>query len=165
MKKILIISIGIIILIIIITIISPGPEFISFDDVPELSIASEIDYMGRVVYQVEEARFITQISEINNNKSYFNGQLVRIEGFVHQFEDLEGNIRTSVSRNVPACCTEGETRGFILNYNGKLPDVNEWVEVMGILILETINYNMEVLVIDVERVILKEVRGLEFVDR
>lgn len=87
---------------------------------------------------VAETGFVTSINEIYNNTASYKGQNIQIEGmFKSETYSYNGEKLTAhyVYRTGPGCCaSDGATCGFEFeSVNGKYPDTNDWIRVVGSL--------------------------------
>ncbi|HPF53403.1 MAG TPA: hypothetical protein P5116_02330 [Eubacteriales bacterium] len=119
---------------------------------------------GQVELDVTEDLYVTTVNAVYNDYQTYVGERVRIEG-VYGVVDTGSAQYHWVYRQGPGCCgTDGAMCGFEFTYNGETPEINDWIQVIGIL--ESYKEDGSVyLSIKAESVTVMDVRGLEIVSR
>ena len=77
-------------------------------------------------------RYLTQIHDIFLNFSDYENKTIVVEGMYGLLFNPEGiqNV-PAVYRRGPGCCGNDGWGGFLLHYDGTLPDENAWIRVTG----------------------------------
>ncbi|MEA5084495.1 MAG: DUF1980 domain-containing protein [Lachnospiraceae bacterium] len=98
------------------------------------SAAVEISANQDGVLEIEEDKFVSQVSEIYNYSDKYLGKTVKYQGYIF-LEKYEGKDYFYVVRNTYACeCGEEESVvGFEIAWEGDIPEEGTWVEVTGVL--------------------------------
>lgn len=125
------------------------------------SIPSEVKAQDETPIEITEKMFLTQINDVFYNFEDYEGQLLRVEG-MYESDVIEGKEYHVVYRLGPGCCGNDGWGGFLLNYEGEWPDINNWIEVEGtprIVKEESLKW----LYLDVTSLKVKEERGAETV--
>ena len=87
------------------------------------------------VFTVRENTFVASVDNMYRETDYYIGEYnyVKYVGFVlHQEDPSDKSISYPwVCRYGPGCCGSGTTPGFVVVYDGDLPEDKTWVEVTG----------------------------------
>ncbi|MDR1028312.1 MAG: hypothetical protein LBL63_02710, partial [Clostridiales Family XIII bacterium] len=90
------------------------------------------------VFEIGEKFFIQQCNDIYYNPQSYEGDVVRLEGIYDEyFDEYKGETSHAVYRNGPGCCGNDGVAGFVFKYDGSFPVQDEWIEVTGVVELET----------------------------
>ncbi|MDR1101722.1 MAG: hypothetical protein LBL34_05155 [Clostridiales bacterium] len=113
------------------------------------------------VFEVREKMFATQMTEIVINKENYIGKTLKFEGM---YDEIEGELATYklVYRQTNGCCGTDGVAGLEVAWNGVTPELNDWVEVVGVL-EEYDEAGSKYLQIRAEQLNILPERGLEFV--
>lgn len=122
---------------------------------------SNID-MNNII-EIRERMFINQCNDIYLNPDDYRGKVIKLEGIYDGFVDKEtGEKLNFVFRYGPGCCGYDGVAGFEFNYNGTIPNPQDWIEVVGVVeILEIDNY--ETVRLNAISLNVLDKRGKEFV--
>lgn len=122
---------------------------------------SSID-MNNII-EIRERMFINQCNDIYLNPDDYRGKVIKLEGIYDGFVDKEtGEKLNFVFRYGPGCCGYDGVAGFEFNYNGTIPNPQDWIEVVGVVeILEIDNY--ETVRLNAISLNVLDKRGKEFV--
>lgn len=122
---------------------------------------SNID-MNNII-EIRERMFINQCNDIYLNPDDYRGKVIKLEGIYDGFVDKEtGEKLNFVFRYGPGCCGYDGVAGFEFNYNGNIPNPQDWIEVVGVAeILEIDNY--ETVRLNAISLNVLDKRGKEFV--
>ena len=122
---------------------------------------SKVD-MNNVI-EIKERMFINQCNDVYLNPDDYRGKLIKLEGIYDGFTDEEtGEKLNFVFRYGPGCCGYDGVTGFEFNYNGNIPNPQDWIEVVGVVeILEIDNY--ETIRLNAISLNVLDKRGKEFV--
>ncbi len=83
------------------------------------------------VFEIKEKMFIAQCNDIYLNPSDYETNTIKIEGAYNMYTDEEtGKTYYSVTRKGPGCCGNDGIAGFEFYYDGDMPKINDWIEVM-----------------------------------
>ncbi|MEI0602800.1 hypothetical protein R4K55_01145 [Brachyspira alvinipulli] len=123
--------------------------------------SSSID-MNNVI-EIKERMFINQCNDVYLNPDDYKGKIIKLEGIYDGFTDKEtGEKLNFVFRYGPGCCGYDGVAGFEFNYNGKIPNPQDWIEVVGVVeILDIDNY--ETIRLNAISLNVLDKRGKEFV--
>lgn len=116
--------------------------------------------------EIKERLFIAQTNDIYlNPESYFE-KTIRYEGMIKaaDWSNDKGvnDMHYFVLRYGPGCCGYDGEAGFEIDWEGDMPEVDEWVEVTGYV--EFYLYNdFNYLRFHVTEMTVKEERGAEYV--
>lgn len=115
------------------------------------------------VLVIGERMFAACCEDICLNAKKYEGRRVRLEGICMTAEDPETEgIIYGVFRYSPGCCGDDGLSGFEFRYSGKMPNEDDWIEVEGKF--KTVTFaSVSFVVIEADRVTVKEERGAEFV--
>ena len=87
------------------------------------------------VFTVRENTFVASVDNMYRETEYYINEYsyVKYVGFVlNQKDPTDESVSYPwVCRYGPGCCGSGTTPGFVVVYDGKLPDEKTWVEVTG----------------------------------
>ncbi|MCL2355106.1 MAG: hypothetical protein FWC68_04475 [Oscillospiraceae bacterium] len=114
--------------------------------------------------RIRENMFKTQVNDVHMNISRYQGRGITLEGFLAKDTQGDENLY-AIARGAPDCCGVDGLVGFLIEYEGEMPNEDEWIEVVGVLEARTTNQRQMYTVIRVEEITVKDVRGLEFVER
>jgi uncharacterized membrane protein YcgQ (UPF0703/DUF1980 family) len=116
------------------------------------------------VLEIGEKFFIQQCNDIYYNPESYEGTVVKLEGIYDEyFDEYRGETSHAVYRNGPGCCGNDGVAGFVFQYDGAFPTQNDWVEVTGIVELETYDDGFVNVILKATDVDVKAERGAEFV--
>ena len=130
--------------------------------VPERPVATS-NLENEDVLEISEKMYLTQIHDIFLNFSDYENKTIVVEGMYGLLFNPEGiqNV-PAVYRRGPGCCGNDGWGGFLLCYDGTLPDENAWIRVTGTPeIVE--NGSFQDLYLNVSELQVLETRGEEFV--
>lgn len=154
-KRILIFMLLSTTLLLLITGCGKSPSYTS-EAIPDSMNEEEIDV------DITEKMYVTYINEIYLNAEDYIGQNIRIQGMFQSYTD-ESTDSTYyfVYRIGPGCCgNDGDMCGFEFTWDGKIPEENDWIEVIGTL--RSYEYDgWPVLVLDASSVTVQKERGEE----
>jgi len=144
---------------------SEGTDTEESDSIVENADSEESDTIvekpnsGDVV-TINEKMFLTHVTDIYVNAEEYIGKTIQCEGMLLMHDsELLIHPKYFVVRNGPGCCGDDGYVGFEIIWEGEYPEVNEWIEVKGVL--ESDEFNMIRLTLDSLEVL--EVRGEETV--
>ncbi|WP_028329478.1 hypothetical protein [Brachyspira alvinipulli] len=125
------------------------------------SSSSSID-MNNVI-EIKERMFINQCNDVYLNPDDYRGKIIKLQGIYDGFTDEEtGEKLNFVFRYGPGCCGYDGVAGFEFNYNGEIPNPQDWIEVVGVVeILDIDNY--ETVRLNAISLNVLDKRGKEFV--
>ena len=133
-------------------VVAPAPTEPARTAAPELPVV-----------EITEKMFIAQCNDVYLNPDDYQGKAIRLEGLYSSQVDLEGNKAYHyVMRYGPGCCGYDGSAGFEFLYDGEMPQLNDWIEVVGTVEKMTEN-DMEYIVLRASKVTVLDVRGAEFV--
>lgn len=113
---------------------------------------------------INEKVFITQINDIFYNFEDYEDKIIVVEGMYSVFESSISDATSPVVyRNGPGCCNNDGWAGFLLKYDGELPEENEWIRVTGTPLLENTEEGYSNLYLNVEKLEILNTRGVELV--
>lgn len=82
--------------------------------------------------EISERLFIAQSNDIYINTPDYMGKTIKYEGlFKTEYWEEEDTTYAYVIRYGPGCCGYDGEAGFELEWDGPLPEEDEWCEVMG----------------------------------
>ena len=113
------------------------------------------------ILEIKDNFFIQQTNDMYYNLNDYLGKTIKIEGFVTNYKDNNGDICYGVVRNTPGCCGADGLAGLDIWYDGEYPEIDTWVEVIGVL-GKDISYDAEIPAIQVTSIRAKE-EGTTFV--
>ena len=117
------------------------------------------------ILEIREKMFLTQIEDIFYNFDMYKDKTIMVEGMFTLFYDATGTQSIpGVYRLGPGCCGNDGWGGFLLNYEGELPEDDDWVKVTGTpeLVIDGFYQDLYLNVISIE--VLDE-RGAEYVSQ
>lgn len=115
------------------------------------------------VVEITEKMFIAQCNDVYLNPDDYQGKAIRLEGLYTIYaDDQSGKTYHYVMRYGPGCCGYDGSAGFEFLYDGELPKLDDWIELVGTVEKVTEN-DMEYIVLRASKVTVMEVRGAEFV--
>lgn len=113
---------------------------------------------------ITEKFFITQINDIFYNIDDYKGKTIVVEGMFSMFPNSNGElVIPTVYRLGPGCCGNDGWGGFMLHYDGELPEAGEWIEVKGTPSIQEEDLFIN-LYLDVTSFKIKKERGSEYVE-
>lgn len=121
---------------------------------------------AKEVVEIPEKMFVTQINEIYLNRDEYLGKTIRYEGLYKNnlAEKAEDEREVHyVIRYSPGCCGYDGEAGFEVRWNGEWPQIDDWVEVVGVLKEKKNSGGIKVLYLELSTLTVKEERGAEFV--
>ncbi|MCL2382674.1 MAG: hypothetical protein FWC79_00420 [Oscillospiraceae bacterium] len=83
------------------------------------------------IMDIRERTFNRQISDIRLNPGTYIGETIRMEGLIFDFGFAGLGEIYGVGRNGPMCCGKDGFIGLFVEYDGRMPDEDEWVSVVG----------------------------------
>ena len=113
------------------------------------------------ILEIKDNFFIQQTNDMYYNLNDYLGKTIKIEGFVTNYKDNNGDICYGVVRNTPGCCGADGLAGLDIRYDGEYPEIDTWVEVIGVL-GKDISYDADIPAIQVTSTRAKE-EGTTFV--
>lgn len=118
-----------------------NPRDKSSEKVNNTSASSSSIDMNNII-EIKERMFINQCNDVYLNPDDYRGKVIKLEGIYDGFTDEEtGEKLNFVFRYGPGCCGYDGVAGFEFNYNGNIPNPQDWIEVVGVVeILEIDNY-------------------------
>lgn len=117
------------------------------------------------VLDISENMFLTQINDIYLNIEQYEDTTIKVEGMYGVLVSNETSEEFGVVyRNGPGCCGNDGWGGFFLNYDGELPQEDEWIEVIGTPELVHNGVYAD-LYLNVTSLQVKQERGAEFVEK
>lgn len=114
---------------------TPDTEQTNEEDVLVLEPLEPIEILptGDVI-EIKEKLFIAQTNDVYFNTEDYLGKTFIYEGIFSAYEDpATGNTYYSVIRYGPGCCGIDANAGFEVVWDKEYPEVDEWVEVVGVL--------------------------------
>ena len=86
------------------------------------------------IIEIKEKMFIAQTNDIYYNAEDYLGKTIKYEGIYNAYYwDDEDSTFYSVIRYGPGCCGDDGEAGFEVVWDGEHPEVNDWVEAVGVL--------------------------------
>ena len=115
------------------------------------------------IIEIKERMFINQCNDIYLNPNDYRGKLIKLEGIYDGFIDDEtGEKLNFVFRYGPGCCGYDGVAGFEFNYNGNIPNPQDWIEIVGVV--EILDFNKyETIRLNAISLNVLNKRGKEFV--
>ena len=83
------------------------------------------------ILEITDNYFIEQTNDVYLNLKDYIGKTIKMQGLVYTYDDGNGNNYYAVVRNTPGCCGNDGLAGIDVKYDGKLPAIDTWVEVVG----------------------------------
>lgn len=118
------------------------------------------------ILKIEERFFITQINDIYTNFEDFKNRTILVEGLFGKLPTYDNSKKVPVVyRYGPGCCTNDAWGGFMLDYKGKFPPQEEWIEVKGKPYMEITDDGYKNLYLKVKSLKIKRPRGADTVKR
>lgn len=120
---------------------------------------------GSEIIRIGESMFLTQINDMYFNFDNYKDKTVIVEGMFTVFKDqVDGRSKPIVYRYAPGCCGNDGWGGFLLEYDGDIPEDNAWIKVTGKpgLIEDGFFQSLYLEVTDLE---VMEERGAEYVEQ
>lgn len=134
----------------------------------EVASTSQAESTGTAdgeIFEIREKMFITQINDIYLNIDDYKDKTIKVEGMYGVLVSYDSDDEYGVVyRNGPGCCGNDGWGGFFLNYDGELPEENDWIEVIGTPELVQDGAYTD-LYLNVTSLQIKEERGAEFVEQ
>lgn len=116
------------------------------------------------ILEISEKVFITQINDIYYNFSDYKNRTIAVEGMYAIFWEWDEELRSpAVFRYGPGCCENDGWGGFLLNYDGEFPEVNDWIRVVGTPEIVTASDGYKDLYLNVISLEVMDERGEEMV--
>ncbi len=141
--------------------------------VPEIQVEEEPDSVvslpdlgsgeDSTVLEIGEKLFITQINDMYYNFQDYEDKTIIVEGMYALFVNGEGGSYPGVYRLGPGCCGNDGWGGFMLYYDGELPQENDWIRVTGTPELVKDEKGYSSLFLHVSSLVIMDERGAEFV--
>lgn len=115
------------------------------------------------IIEIKERMFVQQCNDIYLNPDEYKDKIIKIEGMYDEYDSFTGDEKYSyVVRYGPGCCGDDGLVGFEFIYDGDIPKVNDWIQVLGTL--DTVDEgDYEYIVLKALEVNVLDVRGEEFV--
>ncbi len=85
------------------------------------------------ILEIKDNFFIQQTNDMYYNLKDYLGKTIKIEGFVTNYKDNNGDICYGVVRNTPGCCGADGLAGVDIRCDGEYPPIDTWVEVIGVM--------------------------------
>ena len=85
------------------------------------------------ILEITDNYFIEQTNDVYYNLDDYMGKTIKIEGLIYTYNDHNKDICYAVVRNTPGCCGNDGLAGLDIRYNGEYPEVNTWVEIIGVI--------------------------------
>ncbi len=115
------------------------------------------------VVEITEKMFIAQCNDVYFNPDDYQGKAIKLEGIYSNYKDEQsGKTYHYVMRYGPGCCGSDGSAGFEFMYDGDIPKLNDWIEVIG-TVEKMMEDGVEYIVLRASKVTVLDVRGQEFV--
>lgn len=101
--------------------------------ITDTSTNSAIDSVDNDMVEIKEKLFVTQTLDIYTNTEDYLGKTIKYEGIFDFYTTEDGRTYYYVIRYGPGCCGNDSTAGFEVVWDNDYPELNDWVEVIGIL--------------------------------
>lgn len=126
--------------------------------------AAEIAILdGADVLEIGETMFLSQINDLYFNLEDYEDKTVVVEGmYGTSIGTFDGISTPIVYRFGPGCCGDDGQAGFILHYDGELPEKDDWIRVIGTPELGMLDQRVA-LFLNVLSLEVKKERGIETV--
>lgn len=85
------------------------------------------------ILEITDNFFIEQTNDIYYNLNDYLGKTIKIEGFITNYKDSNGDICYAVTRNTPGCCGNDGVAGLDIRCEEEYPELKTWVEVIGVI--------------------------------
>lgn len=85
------------------------------------------------ILEIKDIFFIEQTNDVYYNMNDYIGKTIKIEGFIYNYKDSNGDTCYCVVRNTPGCCGNDGLAGLDIRYYDEYPEVNTWVEIIGVI--------------------------------
>lgn len=148
------------------SLIYPAPA--STAPVPHESAVPPADD-GEII-EITEKLFIAQTNDIYINGEDYIGRTIRYQGIYMDTSDWDDGLDAVVHyviRYGPGCCGYDGEAGFEVRWGEGVaeewPELNDWVEVVGVLREEVYDSGMKVLYVELASLTALEERGAEYV--
>lgn len=116
------------------------------------------------ILEISEKMFLTQLNDIYYNFDEYKNKTIIIEGMYASFTTRDGTSKVPVVyRYGPGCCDNDGWGGFLLKYEGQLPQEKDWIRVTGTPELVKTPDGYTNLVLNVISIEIKTHRGKELV--
>jgi len=122
---------------------------------------------NKYIIEIKEKMFIQQCIDIYNNPDDYKNKIVKLEGISDIWQD-KNSLETCyfVYRKTPGCCgNDYGMMGFLFEYDGKKPKLNDWIAVEGTIKVTNDgngNENGKVVLV-LSKLEIKDKRGNDFV--
>lgn len=117
------------------------------------------------IIRIGESMFLTQINDMYFNFDNYKNKTVIVEGMFTVFKDQAGGSdKFMVYRYAPGCCGNDGWGGFLLEYDGNVPEDNAWIKVTGKPGLVEDGF-FRSLYLEVTDIKVMEERGAEYVEQ
>lgn len=83
------------------------------------------------IIEIKDNYFIEATNDVYLNLDDYIGKTIKMQGLIYSYQDDNGDICYAVVRNTPGCCGSDGLAGLDIRYDGKYPEEETWVEVMG----------------------------------
>lgn len=94
------------------------------------------------IIEITDNYFIEQTNDVYLNLNDYIGKTIKMEGLIYSYQDDNGDICYAVVRNTPGCCGSDGLAGLDIRYDGKYPEEDSWVEVVGVMGKDTVYGNV-----------------------
>ncbi|MCL1975124.1 MAG: hypothetical protein FWG61_03040 [Firmicutes bacterium] len=123
-----------------------------------LAIANAAD-----IIVIKEKMFIAQTNDITLNARSYEGKTIEVEGmYFGYFDPYSEREYNYVQRRSPGCCGNDGMVGYEILYDGEMPEINDWIEVIGQIEVVQVE-NKDAVRVRVSQLTVKDERGAEFV--
>lgn len=117
------------------------------------------------ILEIKEKMFLTQINDIYFNFDSYKEKTIIAEGIYTELVSyIDNSTIPALYRRGPGCCGNDGWGGFMLDWNGKIPNENDWIRVSGKPYIKEYK-GYEDLYLKVETLEVKKERGAEFVNQ
>lgn len=80
--------------------------------------------------EIRERMFVEQVNDVYLNPGDYLNKLIKYQGFYYIHEEF-GEEFHYIARNGPGCCANDTLVGFEVPLDDRLPEEDDWVEVVG----------------------------------
>lgn len=112
---------------------------------------------------ITEKMYVAYINEVYTNSKDYIGKTIRIQGMFSSYYDSDKKETDYfVYRVGPGCCgNDGAMCGFQMDWDGDLPQDNDWIEVVGKLESHEDDTGVTYLTLNASSVTVMDKRGKE----
>ena len=142
----------------------PAPQPEKAESQPVVAEPPKTEQKNGGVLEIKERKFLTQINDIYFNFDSYKDKTIIVEGmFTYLVSYFDEDVQfPAVYRRGPGCCGNDGWGGFMLDWNGKYPEPDEWIRVVGTPVIKE-NKSFQDLYLKVQSLEVKAERGKEFV--